>query len=398
MRRKNIMDRLLPEDAPDAICVNCIGDEVLRSLFSGVASQPCKLCNMKESVTTTGTLIANASRSIIQAHFKEFQHSDPAGICPLSLMQVLREVTGIADDKFCQGMADHIFFNPRNGDKEFFKHEKTYINIYTTSKPDSSQWNSISFDLVHRQRYFNKNAEDFFNILLNEAVSAKSYGLFGEFPAAEKIIPAGKILYRARRANANIKEEINKQPETELGAPPKKHAAHNRMNPSGISLFYSATEKETAIAEIRPSIGDTIALGKFETTRDLKLFDIRHLNVFPVQSKVSHWYDAYKETISCREFLSHLHDAISQPVLIGETGYLVTQAFTEYLCHRHDGKFDGIVFKSVQRESGANYVIFGEKLVKSEIVDESWEPKFPVKLSAHEFHKIDNIQYCGDWQ
>jgi len=63
-----------------------------------------------------------------------------------------------------------------------------------------------------------------------------------------------------------------------------------------------------------------------------------------------------------RAFLRRLHTLISQPVVPGrEADYLITQTMAEYLAHVHDEPFDGIMFKSVQREGGANVVLFGAK-------------------------------------
>lgn len=397
MRGRKLMQQFPPENRTDAICIDCIGDEILKNFFSGTASEPCSICKKNEFVTTTGEFLANSSRSIIQAHFKEYSKSDGDNATALTLNQVLKEVTRIDNDNFCQTMANYIVDHPRSRENGFFKLEKFYLDVHIQSEPNKDQWDSIALDLVHRQRYFNQKAEKYFEILINEAVSAKTKSLFGNIPAAEKLIKTGQILYRARKLSPSVEKEIADNPSEALGAPPKKVAAHNRMNPAGISLFYSAENKETAIAEIRPSIGDTVSVGKFKTTRDLKFFDFRWFNVSPIRKKVSHWYDFYKDTINARAFLGLLHEAISQPVSNGETGYIITQAFTEYLRHRHDGEFDGLIFNSVQNNSGVNYVVFSEKSKDSDSFDKDWEPKFPLDLSnSPEFHKINTIKYIID--
>lgn len=59
-------------------------------------------------------------------------------------------------------------------------------------------------------------------------------------------------------------------------------------------------------------------------------------------------------------FLRRLHDLISLPVVPGhEDEYLITQTLTEYLAHVHLPAFDGVIFRSVQRQGGANMVLFG---------------------------------------
>jgi RES domain len=54
-----------------------------------------------------------------------------------------------------------------------------------------------------------------------------------------------------------------------------------------------------------------------------------------------------------------LHALIAQPVTPGhESDYLITQTMAEYLSHVANPPFDGILFKSTQRENGMNIVLF----------------------------------------
>jgi hypothetical protein len=393
MRTRKLMEQFPADKRIDVICTDCIGDEILKGFFSGSDPEPCSLCNQSGRATTTGQLLANTSRSIIRDHFEVVQKVDD-DTAPLTLSQVLKEVTGIENDNFCQMMANHIVHHPRAAENGFFDLDNLYLNVHTRFVPTEDKWGSIALDLIHRQRYFNKKAEKFFEILLDEAIQAQTKTLFGNLPAAVKIISAGRTLYRARKSDSSVEKDIHNDAIKALGAPPKKFAAHNRMNPAGISLFYGAESEVTAIAEIRPSIGDKVAVGKFKTTRELKFFDFRGFNNFPLRKKVSHWYDFYKDRIESRRFLSHLHKSISQPVLNGDNGYIITQAFTEYLLNHQEQRFDGLIFNSVQDNSGVNYVVFPEKLESSNFIYENWEPEFPVSLNAPPiFHTIKAIEY-----
>ena len=44
-----------------------------------------------------------------------------------------------------------------------------------------------------------------------------------------------------------------------------------RMNAAGISVFYGATDDETAIAGVRPPVGSWVATATFEVIRPLRL-------------------------------------------------------------------------------------------------------------------------------
>jgi hypothetical protein len=50
-----------------------------------------------------------------------------------------------------------------------------------------------------------------------------------------------------------------------------------------------------------------------------------------------------------------------------EDEYLITQTLTEYLAHVHLPAFDGVIFQSVQRQGGANLVLFGRDAFESVI-------------------------------
>jgi len=50
-------------------------------------------------------------------------------------------------------------------------------------------------------------------------------------------------------------------------------ASEGRVNPKGIPYLYLATTRKTAIAEIRPGPGEYFCVGKFKTSRPVKLIN-----------------------------------------------------------------------------------------------------------------------------
>jgi hypothetical protein len=97
------------------------------------------------------------------------------------------------------------------------------------------------------------------------------------FEDSEEVIGSERLLYRAR---------VVRPPKTQLeprnmGAPPYWLATRGRVQPEGVSFLYTATEVETAIVEIRPNIGDKVAIGEFriKDPRTLKVLKInQHLS------------------------------------------------------------------------------------------------------------------------
>lgn len=53
--------------------------------------------------------------------------------------------------------------------------------------------------------------------------------------------------------------------------PLRNRASEGRANPKGIPYFYLSTNRDTALAEVRPWIGSFISVGQFKTLRELRL-------------------------------------------------------------------------------------------------------------------------------
>jgi hypothetical protein len=102
-------------------------------------------------------------------------------------------------------------------------------------------------------------------------------------------LPIDRFLWRAQQGDHW--EEVSVEGETfpdQQPLPPNRmkplpHSAREgRVNPKGIPCLYLATDKDTAMAEIRPWIGSYISVGQFKTLRNLNLVDcsIEHARGF----------------------------------------------------------------------------------------------------------------------
>ena len=75
--------------------------------------------------------------------------------------------------------------------------------------------------------------------------------------------------------------------------------------------------------------------------------------------RLSYFQPDFTDQVERGAFLRRLQNLILQPVVPGrEMDYLITQTMAEYLGHVHHPKFDGVLFKSVQRSGGTNIVLF----------------------------------------
>lgn len=127
----------------------------------------------------------------------------------------------------------------------------------------------------------------------------------------------------------------------DCGAPPSKKASAGRCNSEGVAYLYAAQEEHTAVAEIRPYVGDTISVATLQPKRDLRLVNLDY-DPSATVSGAEFFYNEIQQEFAC--------------VNRGQkTDYLITQyiaALVEY------SGYDGLCFRSSLVEDGTNYLIF----------------------------------------
>ena len=92
-------------------------------------------------------------------------------------------------------------------------------------------------------------------------------------------ISIGKALWRAqtghdweeRLAAGDIPYDEPVPFKPERMKPPRGSAYEGRVNPRGIPCLYAASNKETAVAEVRPWLGALVSVAQMEVRRDLRL-------------------------------------------------------------------------------------------------------------------------------
>ncbi|WP_157903443.1 RES family NAD+ phosphorylase [Cupriavidus malaysiensis] len=404
MRRKLFEMVEAPVNAKAPYCRECTTDPFVKKLVDErLKGDACMGCGMGDKGTYDAIIVARAAaKEIIPKFFtRQIAGEEESGRL-FKIEEVLSEVTGIVNGALCEAMAAEVHCMEVR--EMLYLPGSHYKKIQTNfDKAEDKRafvldrWQRISASILHGQRYYNDSATNFFERLFDEAQSALNHTLFGPKPSATSKRKAGLKLYRARRleSQADI-DKISKSAEQELGAPPKRLAAQNRMNARGIPLFYAAEGQATCIAEVRPSIGDTVAVGLFETTRDIKFFDFRKFKHFRQEVKLSYWVEDYQERQICRALLFEISELIAQPVREGETGYITTQAMVEFIRHKLEDDFGGVIFKSVQDEVGVNYVIFSDKEDLAMLHDVNYEPTFPVMLCRKPtFFEINAVSYSS---
>lgn len=178
---------------------------------------------------------------------------------------------------------------------------------------------------------------------------------------AERKITEKKYFFRAR---VGYKEEKNSMEsgfemeahylpysEDQIGAPLPNIATSGRINRPGVSYLYCATDKHTAISEVRPHPGDHVSIGKFDLKRDVRLYDLS-------ESQLLHFSGNDKDLDNYIPF-NTLGSMINKPIPPSKNQhYSITQSIAD--CIRQLG-FDGIFFSSTVG-SGYNVVFYDHRL------------------------------------
>jgi hypothetical protein len=130
-------------------------------------------------------------------------------------------------------------------------------------------------------------------------------------------------------------------------------ASEGRANPKGIPCLYVATDKETAMSEVRPWLGSIVTVACFKTIRALQVIDFsvghgkkntRFYLEEPTPEKIIEavWFD--------------LDNAFSRPTKTSDlkSDYAPTQIIAEFLKTKG---YDGVAYKSSLAD-GYNVALF----------------------------------------
>ena len=133
--------------------------------------------------------------------------------------------------------------------------------------------------------------------------------------------------------------------------PLNNSASEGRANPKGIPYLYVATDKETAMSEVRPSLGAILSIGKFKPTRELKIID------FSVhQGKINFFLKEPNDVDKVELVWTDMDNAFSVPTSNTNfnSDYVPTQIIAEFI---KSLGYDGIAYKS-SLGNGQNIVLF----------------------------------------
>ena len=151
----------------------------------------------------------------------------------------------------------------------------------------------------------------------------------------------------------------------ELGAPPLEYCTiSNRMSPAGISMFYGAFDRETAIKETYERCDEVkkAVIGEFTPTRPLRVLDFSSVHAPPSIFDVDN-----RHRRSSAIFLQNFIHDIAKPIkriARAHIDYVPTQIVTEYLrlvfLIEEKYEVDGIIYPSAKNSGERAIVIFAD--------------------------------------
>ena len=276
---------------------------------------------------------------------------------------MLSEIAGldelVASDLTLLLSERHPYLAAKEGEENPYGLEAMYEEKEPYDLEFRLTWAELRREIQSRSRFFSAGVDEKLADILGDLTVLETPG---NRPVIRGIDPLDQNYFIWRGRTAQFRQEIEiilKSPAQELGPPPHRLAKAGRMNAQGVSVFYGATKKSACVSELRPLVGSSIVIGRFELLNPVRLLDLGALS--EVYVKTSYFDPEYAVHKARTAFLRHLVSEISRPVLPEDElhEYLPTQAVAGYLAQKAEPKFDGIIYPSSQTGgSGENVVIF----------------------------------------
>jgi hypothetical protein len=365
------------------VCHQCFGDEFLKKeIRKNGARDECSFCG-KTLVTLPLEEVADLFESAIETHY-ERTPSGPSDMEQAMINEGMRdwwypdgqaigdllEEMGDCNGEVAEAIRDIL--DTRHTTKEDyemgniteFHSEAHYEGSAVTGGELGEEWPVFEKNLKTKSRYMSVAALKTLDKIFQGIETHRTYQ---NNPVIVTAGPDTAItsLFRARvfQSEESVVAALEK-PELSIGPPPPKVAAAGRMNARGIPVFYGATDREVALAEVRPPVGSKVVVAQFDIIRPLRLLDVEALRSLSVGgSPFDSHYMARKQKAS---FLGDLSGQITKPVMPDDEtlNYIPTQVIAEYLASLGKPQVDGMMYPSVQAgDDTRNVVLFNKAAV-----------------------------------
>ncbi len=361
------------------VCAECVGDSYLSNQIDEEGEdKTCDYCGVKGRCISLERLADHVEAAFSEHYARTGQEPNSYEYAMLMdkessyewyrkgeiVVEVIADAAQVSEDiaNDVQAVLDfrHCDFDKATmGEENEFDADAHYEEIMPSDARWHEKWNEFERLIKTEARFFSRTAAEHLGALFDQIDQMKTHS------GQPLVVDAGPDteythLYRARVFhNADALMKAMERPDRELAAPPGAAAAAGRMNARGISVFYGATAPEIALAEVRPPVGSSVAVARFDIVRPLRLLHFPALNALHETGSI---FDPdYAHRLGRMMFFRRLANRIARPVMPSdeEMEYLTTQAIADYLSTESVVPLDGILFPSVQvGEAALNAVLF----------------------------------------
>jgi hypothetical protein len=335
------------------ICLECIGDDDLReTLKHDSRLLTCSYCEEKRPCVSLDFL-AEVADPFLRKYLEpgdslpvSYRDDGPDWEQEGETLSNLIEGELEIDYSAAEALAEILIAQDPawpHGEEPFFTSHESYVRSHVSTERYAQEWEDFSNKIKHERRFFDESARARLARILGEPESERA----AELPVLE-IGPKTRVplIYRARRAETeSLVRDIVDTPARELGPPPPEKARPGRMNPAGIPVFYGGCSENTAVAEVRPSVGGFVVVAAFKVLRRLRLFDLSRIDVAFTGSIFAADYEDRADRVA---FLQSFHSLIARPIHPNQEplDYIPTQGVAEYVSNVLG--LDGILYGSAQ--------------------------------------------------
>lgn len=357
-----------------AICVQCAEDVHLKKLIKENAeSIECSICGEFDLPAISVSKLGRLIEPIMREHFqpgpsvRKFGEDDKdwweqeGELISWTVQEVLGQYFDF-EDEIVSAIIDAEDISPQDGEMPYWDNTSLYVETRIQVGHYYEEWRHTLHEIKHGRRFFSPTAQTLFTKLFTGVEQQKAW-IDSKFEAVVYLLPAETELYRARICSSrSLLNDIMADPFKQVGPPPKEFARAGRMNADGVPVFYCALEKDTCLAEMRPALGNEVAVIAVTTVKPLRILDFSRLEAARGVTALSYLQPDFTQEVEKCAFLRRIHSLVSQPIVPGrEADYLITQTMAEYLAYVHKEPFDGILFASSQKAGGRNVVLFAER-------------------------------------
>lgn len=346
-----------------SVCPECLDDRVLKAAAKRAADAfACDFCDETSDVEPLAAPVDVILPLIVDGLRAEYE--DPIEQVPYDSSeggwQVVepQDTWDVLQDHEVTGNSDLLAVLSNAIDRQWVQRDP-----FQPSPHQALVWGWAGFRrfVTHERRY---------TFLLPQA-GAPEQRSWGEIPPEDvptalgqaiadgglaRVLPAGTRLFRSRPHGSH--ERFSEA--ADLGSPPTAEAKTNRMSAAGISVFYGASTRDGAVAEVRAYAPDEhMTVAEFLTDRPLPIIDLVALRGVP-----SLFDERRRHLRAARSFVHDFAEDVARPAKPDDKqrlDYVPTQVIAEYLRHEFphpQGQIGGLRWRSSVDPAVTNCVLF----------------------------------------